>query len=69
MVDGKVCSALSKISTCKCYICDAKPSKMNGLEKWLKKKCTKNISNLGCHNCTRIFGFFNIYCIKHIDCI
>jgi hypothetical protein len=29
MIDGKICSTLSDISSAVCYICGAKPSEMN----------------------------------------
>jgi len=37
MIDGKICSALSKTSSAKCYICEATPTQMNNLNVCLRK--------------------------------
>ncbi|KAJ8882122.1 hypothetical protein PR048_018610 [Dryococelus australis] len=37
MIDGKVCGALTQTSSQLCYICKAKPSEMNNLEKHLER--------------------------------
>ncbi|XP_076663948.1 uncharacterized protein LOC143370380 [Andrena cerasifolii] len=47
MVDGKVCSTISATSSMRCYICEAKPTEMNCLEKVVCKPIKEDLLNFG----------------------
>lgn len=61
MVDGKVCNALSQSSSAKCYLCGAKPTEMNNLEKCLDKEIREKYFEFGLsplHSYIRFFEYF-----------
>lgn len=61
MVDGKVCSALSDLSTSRCYICGATPKEMNDLNKCLNKVPDASKFEFGLsplHSYIRFFEYF-----------
>ena len=61
MVDGKICNGLSSTSSSKCYICEAKPTEMNNLEKCLTKKVDETRFEFGLsplHSYIRFFEYF-----------
>lgn len=61
MVDGKVCSALSDLSTSRCYICGATPKEMNDLNKYLNKVPDASKFEFGLsplHSYIRFFEYF-----------
>jgi len=61
IVDGKICNALSDTSAVKCYICNAKLTEMNDLEKCLEKNVNKNSFEFGLsplHSYIRFFKYF-----------
>lgn len=47
MVDGKICNALTQTSSSKCYICNAKPTQMNNIEKSLESEVHKDRFEFG----------------------
>lgn len=49
MIDGKVCTALSDIalSCSTCYLCRAKPSEMNDIDRIISKNIDVNACNFG----------------------
>ena len=47
MVDGKICNALTQTSSARCYICDARPTEMNDIEKCLQKEVHKSTYEFG----------------------
>lgn len=61
MVDGKVCNALSNVSSSKCYICNALPSEMNKIDKCLNKEVDESKYEFGLsplHALIRFFEYF-----------
>lgn len=61
MVDGKVCNALSSVSSSKCYICNALPSEMNKIDQCLDKKVDESKYEFGLsplHALIRFFEYF-----------
>ncbi|XP_044572242.1 uncharacterized protein LOC123257406 [Drosophila ananassae] len=61
MVDGKVCNALSETSSSKCYICQARPTEMNDIDKCLQKKVRTDRYEFGLsplHAYIRFFEYF-----------
>lgn len=67
MVDGKVCQALSDcLSSASCYICGAKPSEMNHLERVKKKRENTSHFEFGLSTLHAWIRF--IECILHIGC-
>lgn len=61
MVDGKVCNALSSVSSSKCYICNALPSEMNKIDQCLNKKVDESKYEFGLsplHALIRFFEYF-----------
>lgn len=47
MVDGKICNALSKTPSMKCYICGAKPTEMNDIQKCVVREVQKKYFEFG----------------------
>lgn len=61
MVDGKVRTALSKSSSCKCYICGATPKEMNKIDVCLQKQPDESRFEFGLsplHPWIRFFEYF-----------
>lgn len=61
MVDGKVCNALSSVSSSKCYICNALPSEMNKIDECLNKEVDESKYEFGLsplHALIRFFEYF-----------
>lgn len=61
MVDGKVCTALSESSSCKCYICGATPKEMNKIDVCLNKQPDESRYEFGLsplHSWIRFFEYF-----------
>lgn len=61
MVDGKVCNALTETSSAKCYICQAKPTEMNDIDKCLQKEVRTEHFEFGLsplHAYIRFFEYF-----------
>jgi len=61
MVDGKICNALTQTSSSKCYICNAKPTQMNNIEKSLESEVHKDRFEFGLsplHAYIRFFEYF-----------
>lgn len=60
MVDGKVCNALSNTPSMKCFICGAKPTEMNQLEKCIAKNVKEKYFEFGLsplHSYIRFFAY------------
>lgn len=69
MIDGKVCIALSQTS-CKCYICDAKPTEMNDLEQCLVRKVHEARYKFGLsplHSYIRFFFKYFLHVAYRLD--
>lgn len=61
MVDGKICNALTQTSSSKCYICNAKPTDMNNIEKCLQREVQTDRFEFGLsplHAYIRFFEYF-----------
>lgn len=61
MVDGKVCSALSETSSCRCYLCGATPREMNKIDDCLNREVSENRFEFGLsplHSWIRFFEYF-----------
>lgn len=61
MVDGKVCNALSGVSSSKCFICNALPSEMNKIDECLNKEVDESKYEFGLsplHALIRFFEYF-----------
>jgi len=61
MVDGKVCNAISESSSATCYICGAKPTEMNNIQKCLSKEVRPRFYEFGLsplHSYIRFFEYF-----------
>lgn len=56
MIDGKVCSALTGISTMRCIVCGAYPSAFNHVDKLSKRTANKATYEFGCHPFIAISG-------------
>ena len=61
MDDGKICNSLSQTLSAKCYICGAKPTEMNNLEKCISKEVNTQRYEFGLsplHSYIRFFEYF-----------
>ena len=61
IVDGKICSALSESSSCKCYLRGATPKEMNNIDLCLQKQTVESRYEFGLsplHSWIRFFEYF-----------
>lgn len=61
MVDGKICSALSKSATSRCYLCGSSPKEMNQIDACLNKTTDNSKFEFGLsplHSWIRFFEYF-----------
>ena len=67
MIEGKVCNSLSNTSSMTCYICEAKPTKMNNIEECLGRELKERYFKFGLSLLNFIYASLSTFCTFSIN--